>query len=397
MTQHPSQSAASRSAAWRLAAFYGGVFLAMGIFGPFWPLWLKDRGLDAHDIGLVFALGTLAKLIMTPFVARWADRLGRRKILLVFLTTAGTLVFISFRWAEGLLPIALITIVYFACWGPVSPLTESLTMLTRDQVPEGRRPFDYGRVRLWGSVTFIIGAWGMGLILTDAPISWVHWAVLGAVALTTLAAFALPDTRTAPAEPGGQLFRPVLREPGMIWAILAATFVQASHIAYYNFGSIHWENAGHSPDVIGALWAEGVVVEIVLFSVSTLVVARVGALPLILIGAVAASARWLGTGLSTEIIWLVPLQALHALSFGATHLGIIHLISERIAPSRSASAQSLYAMALGLGFSAASYGAGILFQSMAGGAFTVMAGMSGIGALFAIGALWAAGSRLAKT
>ena len=77
------------------------------------------------------------------------------------------------------------------------------------------------------------------------------------------------------------------------------------------------------------------------------------------------------------------LQALHGISYGDTHLGIIHLITERVEPSLSASAQSLYAMALGFGMSMASYGAGLLFASMGGGSFIAMSALSLAGLVFA--------------
>ena len=369
---------APRLAPLRLALFYGGIFLALGIFGPFWPLWLQDRGLDAEEIGLIFALGTLSKLAVTPYFARSADRTGERRRILILLTLFGTLTFLAFRWTEGFWAIALVSIAFFACRGPVVPLMESLTMLTRERVP-----FDYGRVRLWGPITFIIGAWGMGLVLTDAPASWIHWSILGAVGLTFLCALALPDTRAPIADGNRRPFREILRMPGLLAAMTAATFIQASHAVYYNFGSIHWLAAGHGADVIGALWAEGVVAEIILFAFAAAVVRRVGAFQLILIGAVAGLIRWAGTAVTNDLEWLIILQALHGLSFGATHLGIIHLITERVEPSLSASAQSLFSMILGLGMSAASYGAGLLFANLGGGAFMAMAGLSVAGVLCA--------------
>ena len=364
-----------RFAPLRLALFYGGIFLALGIMGPFWPLWLQDRGLDAEEIGLIFALGTLAKLAVTPHFARAADRSGERRRILVVLTLFGTLTFLAFRWTEGFWPIAIVTVAFFACRGPVLPLMESLTMLTRERVS-----FDYGRVRLWGSVTFILGAWGMGLILTDAPASWIHWSIFIAVGLTFLSALALPDTRAPAAEGIHRPFREILRMPGLLMAMTAATLIQASHVVYYNFGSIHWLEAGHGADVIGALWAEGVIVEIVLFTFAAAVVRKVGAMPMIMIGAAAGVARWAGTAVTTEVEWLILLQALHGLSFGATHLGIIHLITERVSPSMSASAQSLFSMIMGVGMSAASYAAGHLFADLGGGAFMAMAGLSLAGA-----------------
>lgn len=365
------------SAPLRLGLFYGAVFLALGIYGPFWPLWLKAQGLSPEQIGLVFALGTLAKVTVNPFAARAADRSGRRKRLLVGLTLAAAIAFALFAVTESLAAILLVSVLYFVCWGPIMPLTESLTMLTR-----ARRPFDYGRVRLWGSVTFIAGAYGMGLVLTDASVAWTHGAILGAVVLAFLAALALPDTPAPPAEPGSRPFREVLRLPGLMAAVLAATCVQASHSVYYGFSSLHWRNAGHGPDVIGALWAEGVIVEILLFACAAAAVRRVGALNLILLGSAAAVLRWLVTGETTDLAWLAVVQALHALTFGATHLGIIHLIAERASPALSATAQSTYAMALGLGSAAVTCGAGWLFAALQGGAFLAMAGLAFAGIVF---------------
>ena len=141
--------------------------------------------------------------------------------------------------------------------------------------------------------------------------------------------------------------------------------------------------AGHGADVIGALWAEGVIAEILLFTFAAATVRRIGAVRMIAIGAAAAALRWAGTAETTDLEWLVLLQALHGLSYGATHLGIIHMITERVDPSLSASAQSLFAITLGIGMSAASYGAGLLFASLGGGAFWAMSALALAGAGFA--------------
>lgn len=373
-----TEEAPPRRAPLRLALFYGGIFLALGIMGPFWPLWLKDRGLDAEEIGIIFAVGTLARLAATPHFARAADRTGERKRILISLSLIGVLTFLAYRWIEGFWPIVLVTVLFYASRGPVLPLMESLTMLTRDRVP-----FDYGRVRLWGSITFIVGAWGMGLVLTGAPADWIHWSILASLVLTLFCALTLPDTRTPAITGDRRPFRELMRQPGLLAAMTAATCIQASHAVYYNFGSIHWLAAGHGADVIGALWAEGVIAEIVLFTFAAATVRRVGAVRMIGIGAAAAILRWSGTAATSDLEWLILLQALHGLSFGATHLGIIHLISERVETSLSASAQSLFAMTLGLGMSAASYGAGLLFASLNGGAFLAMSALALAGAGFA--------------
>tara|TARA_B100000427_G_scaffold65251_1_gene51795 strand:- start:798 stop:1985 length:1188 start_codon:yes stop_codon:yes gene_type:complete len=366
-----------RLAPLRLALFYGAVFLALGIQGPFWPLWLQGKGLDATQIGLAFALGTLARLAVTPFFARYADRTGLRKRILVQMAFMGMATFLLFLWTDGFWPILVVTVAFYASRGPLLPLTESLTMLTRAKVP-----FDYGRVRLWGSITFIVGAWGMGLVLTDAPAEWIFWSILGATILTFASALSLPDTRAPAGLPDRRPFRELMRMPSLLAAMMAATCIQASHAVFYNFSSIHWSAAGLEPDVIGTLWGEGVIAEILLFTFAATTVRRVGAANMIAIGAAAGLIRWTGTAMTTDPFWLFVFQALHGLTFGATHLGIIHLISERVEPSLSASAQSLFAMALGLGMSLSSYIAGILFAAHGGGAFLAMSGLSLLGFAF---------------
>lgn len=59
----------ARNLAVRYAAFYGAVFLAVGIYQPFWPMLLNSRGLDAAEIGLLFALVFWLRIVTTPTIA----------------------------------------------------------------------------------------------------------------------------------------------------------------------------------------------------------------------------------------------------------------------------------------------------------------------------------------
>ena len=58
----------------RLGMFYAASFLVVGIQLPFWPVWLAGRGLDVHEIALVFAAAIWAKVIATPLLGALADR-----------------------------------------------------------------------------------------------------------------------------------------------------------------------------------------------------------------------------------------------------------------------------------------------------------------------------------
>ena len=96
------------SAAVRLAAFYAAIFAAVGIHIPFWPLWLKDRGLSPTQIGLLVAAGYLTKLVANPVVGHLVDHRGDRKRPMLALALAAGLLWLLFPLAGGFVPILII-------------------------------------------------------------------------------------------------------------------------------------------------------------------------------------------------------------------------------------------------------------------------------------------------
>jgi PPP family 3-phenylpropionic acid transporter len=145
---------------------------------------------------------------------------------------------------------------------------------------------------------------------------------------------------------------------------------------------------GYSDALIGALWAEGVVAEVVLFAFGNRVVRMLGPERLIVLGGLAATVRWTMTGLTDALPVLVCVQALHALTFGATHLGAMHFVARTIAPSLSATAQSLYSAAvMGLGLGLMLLISGELYGRFGGGAYQAMAAAGLMGGLLAV-ILW---------
>jgi PPP family 3-phenylpropionic acid transporter len=158
--------------------------------------------------------------------------------------------------------------------------------------------------------------------------------------------------------------------------------VQSSHSVLYGFASLHWEAAGHGSSVIGALWAEAAIIEIGVFAAGTMLVRRVGVVNLLIVGAVACLVRWLVTGWTSALPVLVFAQALHSLTFGASHLAAMHFIARTAPAGVTARAQMAYAaVALGIGNGLTLLGAGLLYDSLGGGAFYVMAAQAGLGLL----------------
>jgi MFS transporter, PPP family, 3-phenylpropionic acid transporter len=249
---------------------------------------------------------------------------------------------------------------------------------------------DYGRVRVWGSVSFILAAVASGWVLASArPAALagneVLLLVLLASAVLVLACIAIPATDPlSRARPRWAALAGLARDRRFWLFIVSAAALQASHQLYYGFGTLYWRQLGFSGTVIGALWAEGVVAEIALFWLSVPLVARFGPLGLMAIGGGAGIVRWSLIGLVPGLAGAAALQLLHAGTFGASHLGAMHFMARRVPPHAAASAQSLYAaLSAGFGSGIVMLAAGWLYTTFGGHAYPFMALLSAAG-LFGI-------------
>ena len=369
--------------AFRLSFFYAAVFLTIGVMMPFWPVWLKSRGLDAGEIGLILASAMWLRAFTSPLLAQYADRRGRPDRLALLLGWGALVANCLFFWTEGFWTVLAVSILSTMSFTALMPLGDAVTML---KVREGG--LDYGRVRLWGSVAFIVGATGAGTLLEGEPSSSILWLIIFSLCLVVVGCHAIPRAET----PGSSSFlaplRGLLQERRVIVFMIAASLVQASHAVYYGFATLHWQAAGIGAGTIGALWALGVICEVALFAFSGKIVARFGPVALLAMGAAAGLVRWIVLGSTTEIWVLVAVQGLHAFTFGATHLAAMHYIARSVPAQFAATAQSVYSSFFGGTLMAlAMLSAGWLFEAVAGRAFLFMAGLS-VAALLLSAIVW---------
>ena len=172
----------------------------------------------------------------------------------------------------------------------------------------------------------------------------------------------------------------LLRSRIFLIFLAAAGLAQAAHAVFYTFGTLHWRDLGLSTGWSGALWAISIVAEVALFAYSAAVVRRIGPVELIVAGAGAAVVRWLAMGFDPPLALLVPLQLLHALTFGATHIGAIHFIGRAVPETQAGTAQALYASVTGgIAMGGAMLVAGPLYAAYAGRAYWAMAVLAAVG------------------
>jgi len=368
--------------AWRLALFYAALFVALGVQLPFLPVWLAAKGLDADMIGLVLAIPMIVRVFAILFATRHADRHDALRMAIVIAATGAVVGYGVVGLAQGAAAIAMAFVFASVFYTPIMPLADAYAL--RGLGGLGRA---YGPVRMWGSAAFIVGSFGAGILLDVTAARDLIWLIVAAAVITAAAACALkplgPHLGGAP-QAGLSFAGGVWREPAFLAVAAAASLIQASHAVFYGFSALDWRAAGFDGAAIAALWALGVAAEIVLFAIS-------GRLPiapttLLLIGAAGAVIRWGAMAFDPPAILLPPLQCLHALSFGASHLGALGFIARTIPPKLGATAQGYLAVALGLAMAASMALAGVLYArwgSLAYGAMAALAVAGGVCALAA--------------
>ncbi|MEX1036065.1 MAG: MFS transporter [Sneathiella sp.] len=354
----------------RLAPFYVALFLIVGFQLPFWPVWLSFKGLTAEEIGMVLSAPIWAKILFTPMIAALADYSGRRRAPLVIMSAICLGLFQIYFFADGFWQILILAVSIGIFYSSFTALGDNLVLtLSRTQ------KIDYPRIRLWGSVSFIVAAFWGGQLLSGRSADFIPLMLSAAFLFLFLCCLILPEIRITRSEQGRKGLRRLLKSFDFMAFLITAGLIQGSHAILYSSGTLQWQKQGIGDTTIGFLWAEGVVVEIILFAVARHIFKSFTPLQLLLMGGVAGLIRWTVMGFAPDLPVLVVIQTLHGVTFAATHLGAMRFIVEKLPVEISARAQGLYsAISLGLVMGGGLFVSGYLYEAFASGAYFVMAG-----------------------
>lgn len=372
----------------RVAVFYAALFIFYGMHTPFLPVWLNWRGLTPTEMSVVIAAPLFLRVLVSPVVAMAADHNGAHRRYLVILAWMSTAFVFGLAASSSFWIILIFATALMLCNSTIMPLIETIAVSG-----VRHRGLDYGRMRLWGSLSFVMANFAGGFAINWLGGGTGVWLVALGCVLTLMAAWFLPpdESFAAPIKPILPLWRgsalwDLLGKKEFVVFLLAAGLVMSAHATFFTFGILIWEKQGLSAGWSGTLWAIGVFAEVLVFSVSGLAARRIGAAGLIAVGAVASIVRWSLMALEPPLAALIPLQLLHGATYGASHIGAIHFIHERIEREKQGTAQSLYAtMAAGVALACATLIGGWLYTG--GGSLSYLA-MVGISAISLVAAVW---------
>jgi PPP family 3-phenylpropionic acid transporter len=365
----------------RLGALQAASFTSHGMYLPFFPLWLQSKNLSPTLIGFVVAIPIIVRILATAPLLSLADRsFGARRLLLA--SHLGQLIgFPLFLLSDSsAVIIALVALVAVAqsCVIPGNDLVSTNAVQ--------RHPgLNYGRIRGAGSVAFfitnilggyLVGAFGADIVIVALTLI----PILGVTATLIVVPHEVPETAIRNDEPETGKASPRLSK--VLWLVLiAGALTQGSHGALNAFASIYWRSIGFSDEIIGYFWAAGVITEILVFIVLGRAVGRGSGVGLILIGSAAAVVRFTIMSLQPGAEVMLVLQAMHALSFAATHIGTMAALTALAPMQARGRAQGIYGSVAALTTAVSTMVSGMIYSEVGAGVFAAMAPLGAIGFL----------------
>ena len=309
-----------------VACQYFLYFGVMGLYLPYFNLYCYHLGFSGFDIGVLSALRSVTLVVFPMAWGALADRTRGRRPIYILCNVVSAAVWALFLTTEDFGSMAVITFVYGIFYAPIISFLEATTMETL-----GREKKNYGRIRLWGSISFISVVLAFGKLIGMFSARLIIMSILIGSILLAVMSGAVPRDRFGGASVSVRGAVTLLRRRSSVF--LACAFLMlVSHGAYYGFFSIHLETLGYTGTFIGASWALASAAEILAMLFSETIFSRFALERVLLASFAAAALRWWILGAATSAAVILLSQVLHAMTYGAFHMASI-LYMDRLAPA----------------------------------------------------------------
>lgn len=329
----------------RASLYQFTVYLPGAVASVFLGIWLSQHGIPADQIGIINALPMLGLLVLNMVIGRIADRADDWRTAIIAISATAALAPIGLYFISEFWGILLIWALAGMTNGLVPPIIDAATVRMTQ-----RNGTDFGVVRAWATVGYIVGATGIGTLLTFwGPGAFVT-LYFAMTLLRAAVGFLLPRFR-APAveatlagvEQAIPTNRAKLRDSLKLWFVLplvAFALVNSSNAVMGSFGTLLWHSQGIPDYFLGPLLGIAAFGEAILMFAWRRFGGRVTARNMILVCCIAGLVRFTILAFAPPVQVLFVVQLLHAFSFGLGYFGVVHFIANWTHESNAAEAQS---------------------------------------------------------
>ena len=311
----------------RLSNFYFWYFAFVGAFAPFFSLYLQRRGFAPIEIAVLLGISPTLRIVVPFFWAWLADHWGNKYKLLRILALLSPLLFALMVAKGSFFSVAGVLILWGLLWSGILPIAEALCVEAL-----GEEMSTYGKVRVWGSIGFILTVVGGGYLFEWLDVVYLDWIICVMLVIILGAILILPkDTKISVRTHQASHSFQFLTDKRVI-ALLSCFFImQFAHGAYNAFFSIFLVEQGHSKSTVGWLWAIAVIAEIFIFLLMPRLFKKFSINDFFLFCFLIAALRFFLVYVGHGSLWLLIIaQIMHAITFGMFHVQLFECQSQLI-------------------------------------------------------------------
>ncbi|KIM13408.1 MAG: MFS transporter [Sulfurovum sp. FS08-3] len=319
-----------------LSLFYLFYFALVGVYVIFMPKALLSLGYSEADVGIVFAAAPLMRFLI-PFLFKKYFVLNTAIFVGSLIVTFGGTLLIAL-WVHNFWLYLVANLIFGGAMGVVLPYVESVAL---DKLSRTK----YGKVRLFGSIGFMLVALWLGKVLVDFEDVFIY--LIASAFLTLLMGYwtsRYDETMHNESKEQNATFS--IFQHRYFW--LSALLMQIGFGGFYNFFTIYETSHAISLEMTSQMWSFGVLCEIAMLYFQGPLLER-NLLTIIKISIFLTAIRWLLLYLypTSEIMAFVS-QSFHAFSFALYHSAAITYIFMLYTQKRLAQ-QFFLGIAFGLG------------------------------------------------
>jgi len=322
-----------------LRMFCFAVYMTQAIVVSYFPLYFLDHGYSASQIGIIYSIGPFISVFSTLLFGAASDKYRTlKKIMTVILF--GQLVMVALLFSTQTFAIVcFIMLVFYFFQTPMNPLTDSLILLSGQYTGT-----PYALVRIFGSLGFAFMAFSMGQLLKFTG-SWATLLVgLITIGITFVLSLGLKDYQGSLKKMDFSGLFNILRKPDIVTFFALVLILSISHRMYEGFLAVTLRQMGASDSLVGVAWLISSVSEIPVLFLLGKYGHKYKELPLLAIASLMYAVRFFLVGEIQSPIWVIPVQAMHSITFGIYFTTALRYLSSIIPDEYRSSGQAVFAV-----------------------------------------------------
>lgn len=320
----------------RAVLAYVTLYVAVAAYSPYLQQYYKSLGISLGTIGALAAFTSAVALISSPTWGAIHDRYPTSPVFLPLAAGIGAMGAAGLATVGAsllLIPSAAAFAAGMAGLGPMMDV-RVLDMAGSDRTR-------YARVRVWGSISFMVCTPFIGLAIGD-NYRGLFLVAVPMILLGGLAAMLLPGRA------GGVHGTSLRHAPGRVLGhrpialFLIAAFVGWTAVySQYAFFSIHLREIGASADQIGLAWSIQASLEIPSMFFFPQLSRRFGTERLIVVGMAIMTSRLIVNALFVSPTILIAASVIQGAGYGLVLIGGIAFVSQQAPRGTAATAQGI--------------------------------------------------------